>query len=687
MEHRARHRNSTSFSVWNTRGILMLIGLVVYAVPIAMAWAEQPSPTITLDRPLHFTGTDGQDLVVGPGGYRVEAQETDLRLTPVEGKESLLIESAAAQHQESVTAPVAMVVAEEGNDDQVHLVLLLPEAKRLEAVGSLSGMASRGTSFSSLTQFQIQRAYSQQAQPSKVSPNRLAPIKVDPAVAPPPAAPAAAETVDTVQQGRPVTWSFIAMHHPDMVAEALAAVQAGTRPRESLAGLVFSDAELAETMKINWRAEVTRLNAIRSTGVTQPGVVPRGLSLENQAKIAPSVTAPPPPLADALAPIPVRFPFVIRELGSVWAGQQVTTVVSVAAPADGYIQARLNLDATNRHFRILHARSYTGEVVNGTLVIAQLIPGGPYQEFVPDPANPKGQISKAGFVTILARKGQQIDFTLVFDPVGLGMTPVGDNEATLELIAPLSSDVNILPSNSPPPAMWKRTASIRARFEGINFGVMAQMEPASIAKFVMSYVPHQPLPLETALLLTNTEQRPWTVTISPAAFDPHLHMNPFTVSLGPGEKKRIPLPLQIDGEALSISERRGAIRYAYGNVVRQVGFGVTYYHGYHAWHSGSPSHPSLDVGSCETTWDIYIHSDGQTTMAWTLRNNNLLVPMRMFIDFYLLEKRIGRGTLDDGQKTIVTKRNTYTVQHQFVADNYVRLLTAPARVKIECRVR
>lgn len=677
------HQASTSFRFWNTRGILMPVGLVALAASITMAWADQPPPTITLDLALHFTGADGQDLVVGPGAYRVDTHEAHIRLTPEDGKESLLIEASAAQHGETVTAPVAMIVAEDGQEDQNHLVLLLPDAKELEAVGSLSGTTSRATSFSRLSRTQMQQAYAQQRQ-SVETPNRFQPIKAAPAVAPPPAAPAVAETTETVQVGRQVTWSFLAMRHPGMVAEALAAVQTGKQPRESLAGLAFSDAELNEMMKTDWSAAVTRFDAMRSAAVTQPGVTPRGLSLADQAKLAPSATASLPPSAIAIAP--VRFPIATRDLGSVWAGQQATTVISLLAPADGYIQARLDMNATRRHFRILHARSYTGEVVNGGLVIAQLIPGGQYHEVIHDPADPQKQISKAGFATILLRKGQQVDFTIVFDPVGLGMTPVGENEASLELSAPLSQDVSILSPSTPSP-MWKRTASIRARFEGINFGVIAQMEQASITTFVMSYVPDKPLSLEAALLLTNTEQRPWSVTISPTAFDPHLHMAPFTVSLGPGEKRRIPLPLQIDGGALSISERRGAIRYAYGNIVRQVGFGVTYYLGYHAWHSGSPSDPSLDVGSCETSWDIYIRSDGTTRMGWTLRNNNLFVPMRMFIDFYLLDKRIGRGTLSDGQNTIHTKMNSTTIRHEFVAENYVRLLTAPARVKIECRVR
>lgn len=657
----------------------VLILMVALALPIlAGASTTAVPPTVELPSAIHFTGSDGQDMVVGPGSYRVEAQESQLRLTPAEGKDALVVTALPAQHEESVEAPVAMLVVEDGQEDQIHVVLMLPEHKGWDAVGTVSGIAARATRATSLSRIQVQSAYKQQVQ-SIESPKRLQPIKVAPSVVPPPAATTAAEIIDTVQLGRQVTWSFLAMRHPDMVAGVLAAVQTGKQPRESLAGLVFSDTELNETMKTDWSVEVTRLNAMNPASVTQPTVTPRGLSLADQAKRAPSATAAPPLSANAIAPMPVRIPIAIRDLGSVWAGQQATTVISLLAPADGYIQATLDTDATNRHFRILHARSYTGEVVNGALVIAQLIPGGQYQEFIPDPANPKGQISKAGFVTILTKKGQQIDFTIAFDPVGLGMTPVGNNEATLELSEPMSPEVNIL-SPSAPPAMWTRTAILRARFEGINFGVIGQLDNASIKKFVSGYVPGSREPLQAALILTNPEQRTWTVTISPVAFDPRLHMASFSVSLGPGERKLIPLPLQIDAEAYSISERRGAIRYAYGNVVRQVGFGVTYYWSHHAWHS----RPDLQVGYCKCTWDLYIQPDGTTTVNWTVRNTHLLVEMRIGVHFDLLGYKFSGGGRQIGQKSITPVTVHFAHQSKFVADNYVRLLGSPVRVKIDC---
>jgi hypothetical protein len=180
-------------------------------------------------------------------------------------------------------------------------------------------------------------------------------------------------------------------------------------------------------------------------------------------------------------------------------------IVSFTAPADGYVEGRFNLNATNRHFRIVNAIAYTGEVVNRTLAVSLIIPGGQYQDVVFDPANQQAQISKAGFVAILAKKGQRIDFTVAFEPVGLGMTPVGDNEATLQLSGATSSEINIL--SSAPATTWIRTASIRARFEGINFGVLGAIGNTAITVFYDGTPCGRLIPVPASITFHNAEQQ------------------------------------------------------------------------------------------------------------------------------------------------------------------------------------
>lgn len=119
---------------------------------VFMAWylaGIQPAladTTVTLDQPVHFTTAEGSDVVLNAGGYAVEATEDWLRVTPGDGQavDAILLEAQAANHEESLTSPLA-VSAQGEQPDTHHLALLLPGGKRLEAIGSYSGIRSRGT--------------------------------------------------------------------------------------------------------------------------------------------------------------------------------------------------------------------------------------------------------------------------------------------------------------------------------------------------------------------------------------------------------------------------------------------------------------------------------------------------------------------------------------------------------------
>jgi hypothetical protein len=111
------------------------------AIPGAFA-----DTTVTLDQPVHFTNAEGSDVVLNAGEYAVEPAAEWLRVTPAEGQavDALLLEATTGNHEESLTAPLALS-AEGEQPDTHHLALLLPGGKRLEAVGSYSGIRSRGT--------------------------------------------------------------------------------------------------------------------------------------------------------------------------------------------------------------------------------------------------------------------------------------------------------------------------------------------------------------------------------------------------------------------------------------------------------------------------------------------------------------------------------------------------------------
>ena len=103
------------------------------------------APLILLDKPVYFTAPDGTAVPVNPGGYVVEAGEKSLHLTVPDGETPLAVAASPGRHEEAITSPTPLSFAEEGDQADVHhLVLLLPDGKSLDAVGTYSGISSRG---------------------------------------------------------------------------------------------------------------------------------------------------------------------------------------------------------------------------------------------------------------------------------------------------------------------------------------------------------------------------------------------------------------------------------------------------------------------------------------------------------------------------------------------------------------
>ena len=122
----------------------ILVGIGLIAVMTAAAIASAP-PTIVLEKPVHFFTPSGEDVVVGPGTYEVEAEKAGLRLTPKDGKpeEATVIQASPMPHGESLIEPKAQ--SEHGiGPDEYRITLLLPDRNGLEATGSYSGIRTRG---------------------------------------------------------------------------------------------------------------------------------------------------------------------------------------------------------------------------------------------------------------------------------------------------------------------------------------------------------------------------------------------------------------------------------------------------------------------------------------------------------------------------------------------------------------
>ena len=110
------------------------------AVPV------ESEPVIELDREVHFLTPQGEDTVVSSGLYSVEAVEGALRLTPSdEGEDkAVIIQADATTHKTSIASSQPISIP--GEEDQHVVLLLLPDGKAMQAVGTYSGVISRDSS-------------------------------------------------------------------------------------------------------------------------------------------------------------------------------------------------------------------------------------------------------------------------------------------------------------------------------------------------------------------------------------------------------------------------------------------------------------------------------------------------------------------------------------------------------------
>ncbi len=125
---------------------MLLVGALI-SPTLSVQATETDNPTIiTLEKPVHFLGTDGSDALAEPGEYSVEAAEEWLKLIPGHARQNaLLVESSKGTHDEDIPEPVALSVPGEEDVPDTHVVtLLLPGGESIEAVGTYSGIRERG---------------------------------------------------------------------------------------------------------------------------------------------------------------------------------------------------------------------------------------------------------------------------------------------------------------------------------------------------------------------------------------------------------------------------------------------------------------------------------------------------------------------------------------------------------------
>ena len=122
-----------------------------------------PTDHITLDKPVHFSAPNGDDVVAASGSYTIDQHDrTSLLFSPREAAAStapLIVAAVALPHEQLVESRVALSVP--NGEDEHHVVLLLPDGKGLDAGGTYSGTRSRGTTIPPLPMVQLNAAFLQ----------------------------------------------------------------------------------------------------------------------------------------------------------------------------------------------------------------------------------------------------------------------------------------------------------------------------------------------------------------------------------------------------------------------------------------------------------------------------------------------------------------------------------------------
>src|SRR5881409_3599211 len=109
----------------------------------AMSVESPTVPTVELDRTVHFVSPDGQDTALASGIYTVEASgDKTIKVTAEQNGDTRSIAAETGTHAEQIASRVATVLAE--GEDFLHIVLLLPGGTTLDAIGTFSGVTTRG---------------------------------------------------------------------------------------------------------------------------------------------------------------------------------------------------------------------------------------------------------------------------------------------------------------------------------------------------------------------------------------------------------------------------------------------------------------------------------------------------------------------------------------------------------------
>ncbi len=123
---------------------IKLLGLLfaTFLLGTLPALASDSSTGIMVDQAVHFLTPEGNDVVVQPGAYELEGQREELLLRPQDGHASIPIQAQPTPFPDEADAPIGMAIPIP--DEGIYLALVIPGHPGLEAMGSYSGIHTRG---------------------------------------------------------------------------------------------------------------------------------------------------------------------------------------------------------------------------------------------------------------------------------------------------------------------------------------------------------------------------------------------------------------------------------------------------------------------------------------------------------------------------------------------------------------
>lgn len=682
-----------------------IILVVVSLLSATMGWATPEAPAVLLEQPSHFTAPDGADVLVAPGTYRVEqSAETKLRLVADFPQSAIEIQATATTHEETLASPLALALAEEGQEDDVHLVLLLPDGRGLDATGSLSGTRARATRSQPINRFQMQQAMSQYpplAQQRAYSPLLRVPSAATAVTQGFPTVGAllplspGQDTEDTgivamtTMPAELVTWGYLRMHAPQEVVSALRDVQSGTRSAQVLQGLA-SPEHLSQLLATQYPETLAAFSP------SLQGVTPRALpsnalaalsqeTFESSSSGVASVMSPTQSASavnhrswgDLFTPntkgtiakdkigaaikVQLLADFSPKQLalGSIWDGQTPRAQARIVASRDGDVTVSL---AKTRPFRIVEIRASSGvlrRVATKTASAAVVNPESAQSRTQPP-------------WTLNVKAGQDVLVTVEFAPHFdlFSGDSAGQYFTTLEVYGD----------------QWFALVPAAGFFNGIRIGMVPILDSYQvdiINPFPFNSTNDCAMQIPQGLTLSNADQQAHTVVVEASGFPGPFSMAPVTVVVPARATQHVSLPIVLHCLTQTTTNSNQFdlnLTIKYDGQQRATSFALGVYPYMYRWTADGK------LGSCKYTSTFTAEPDGQFHLVVSASASSL--GSREFdYSFYLLGMPVAQLQLYPGGVFGSGTQKGYGFRQPGLAAQYEKLFGQKADVRLRCASR